>query len=206
MNKQPGPEDVEILERQTVYQGFFRIDAYKLRHTLFDGGWSRTLSREVFERGHAAGLLAYDPDRCEFVMCEQFRVGAYAADANAWQLEVVAGIIEDGEKPEDVARRETIEEIGQAVSDLWPIQRYLVSPGGASESIYLYMGRVSSAGADGIYGAEGEDEHIRVKVIGESELRSLMEHGALTNAMTLIAAQWFFLNREQIRRKWQSTP
>jgi ADP-ribose pyrophosphatase len=206
MNKQPGPGEVEILERKTVYQGYFRIDAYKLRHTLFEGGWSRTLSREVFERGHAAGLLAYDPDRREFVMCEQFRVGAYAADADAWQLEVVAGIIEDGEKPEDVARRETKEEIGQAISDLWPIQRYLVSPGGASESIYLYLGRVSSADAEGIFGAASEDEHIRVKIVKENELRSLMEHGALTNAMTLIAAQWFFLNHEQIRRRWQSTP
>lgn len=206
MIKQTEPGKVEVLSRRTVYQGHFRIDTYKLRHSLFGGGWSRTLSREVFERGHAAGVLAYDPDRREFVMCEQFRVGAYAAKADPWQLEVVAGIIEDGEQPEDVALRETKEEIGQAVSDLWPIQKYLVSPGGASESIYLYLGRVSSANADGIFGADDEDEDIRVKVIEEDELKSLMDRGALTNAMTLIAAQWFFLNRAHIRQKWQSTP
>ena len=204
MNKQPGRADVDVLERKTVFQGHFRIDAYKLRHARFDSGWTRTLTREVFERGHAAGLLAYDPVRNEFVMCEQFRVGAYAAGADPFQLEVVAGIIEDNEQPEGVARRETKEEIGQDVTDLWPIQRYLVSPGGASESIYLYLGRVSSAGAEGIFGAKGEDEHIRVKIVGEDELRTLMEQGALTNAMTLIAAQWFFLNREQIREKWHT--
>ena len=205
MRKQLKLEKVEILERKTAYQGYFRIDAYKLRHTLFGGGWSRILSREIFKRGHAAGLLAFDPDRDEFILCEQFRIGAYAAGAEPWQLEVVAGIIEDGEHPEQVARRESQEEIGQTVTDLWPIQKYLVSPGGASESIYLYLGRVSSIDAEGIFGAANEDEDIRVKVIGENELQSLMNSGALTNAMTLIAAQWFFLNREKIRQKWQST-
>lgn len=204
MHEQMGKDSVEILERQTVYQGYFRIDAYKLRHALFDGGWSRTLSREVFERGHAAGLLAYDPDRGEFVMCEQFRIGAHAAGTDPWQLEVVAGVIEDGEQPEEVARREAREEIGQAVTGLCPIQRYLVSPGGLSESVYLYLGRVSSAKAGGIFGAAGEDEHIRVKILTEDELESLMKRGALTNAMTVIAAQWFFLNRAEIRTKWKA--
>jgi ADP-ribose pyrophosphatase len=138
-------------------------------------------------------------------MCEQFRIGAHASGAEPWQLEVVAGIIDEGEHPAQVARREALEEIGQTVTDLWPIQKYLVSPGSVSESIYLYLGRVSSINAEGIFGAANEDEDIRVKVIGENELRSLMKSGALTNAMTLIAAQWFFLNREKIRQKWQST-
>lgn len=202
MHKHRSKDGVDILERRTVYQGYFRIDAYKLRHARFDGGWSRTLSREVFERGHAAGLLAYDPDRNQFVMCEQFRIGAHAAGTNPWQLEVVAGVIEDQEQPDEVALRETKEEIGLSVTDLWPIQRYLVSPGGLSESVYLYLGRVSSADAGGIFGAADEDEHIRVKVLTENELESLMKRGALTNAMTLIAAQWFFLNRAEIRAKW----
>ncbi len=204
MDRSQTKTGVNILDRKTVYQGFFRIDSYSLRHELFEGGWSRPLTREVFERGHAAGLMAYDPARREFVMCEQFRIGAHAAEVNPWQLEVVAGIIEDGEEPETVARRETKEEIGLTVSDLIPIQRYLVSPGGASESIYLYFGRVSSEGAGGIFGASEEDEHIRVKIIGENDLHELMKRGELTNAMTLIAAQWFFLNREIIRRKWDA--
>ncbi|MBL8499907.1 MAG: ADP-ribose diphosphatase, partial [Nitrosomonas sp.] len=34
------------------FEGFFRIEKYRLRHRLFNGGWSRPLSRELFERGH----------------------------------------------------------------------------------------------------------------------------------------------------------
>lgn len=197
------PAKIDIIEKRTVFQGYFRVDSYVLRHGLFNGDWSATMKREVFERGHAAALLPYDPVRQEFMMCEQFRVGAYAGGMNPWQLEIVAGIIEKGESPEAVVRRETEEEAGRTVLDLWPVQRYLASPGGTSESIYLYLGRISAEGAGGVFGVPGEDEHIRVQVLKEEELRRLMDEGELTNAATLIMAQWFFLNRERVRSAWK---
>ena len=55
-----------------------------MRHGRFDGGWSGEMRREVFERGHAAAVLLYDPTCGAFVMCEQFRVGAYAAGMAPW--------------------------------------------------------------------------------------------------------------------------
>ncbi len=205
MDHKPGPADIDIIEKTTVFQGYFRIDAYTLRHGRFDGGWTGAMQREVFERGHAAAVLLYDPDMAAFVMCEQFRVGAYAGGMDPWQLEIVAGIIEEDETPESVCRREAEEEAGRAITDLWPIQRYLASPGGTSESIYLYLGRVSAQGAGGIFGLPGEHEHIRVSVMDENRLRSLMENGKLANAATLLAAQWFFLNRERVLTQWRPT-
>jgi ADP-ribose pyrophosphatase len=160
------------------------------------------MRREVFERGHAAAALLYDPDARAFVMCEQFRVGAYAAGADPWQLEIVAEIIEEGETPDDVCRREAEEEAGRTITALWPIQRYLASPGATSESIYLYLARVSAKDAGGIFGVPGEDEHIRVRLMDEAELKSLLDASKLTNAATLIAAQWFFLNHAQVLAKW----
>jgi ADP-ribose pyrophosphatase len=198
------PTEIEILEKTTVFQGYFRVDAYELRHGRFDGGWTGVMRREVFERGHAAAVLPYDPDLGAFVMCQQFRVGAYAAGMEPWQLEIVAGIIEEGETPEEVSFREAEEEAGRTVTELWPIQRYLATPGGSSESIYLYLGRVSAEGAGGIYGLPGEHEHIRVSVMTEAELREAMDAGKLTNAATLLAAQWFFLNRDRVLAKWKT--
>ncbi|MBL8642449.1 MAG: NUDIX domain-containing protein [Rhodospirillaceae bacterium] len=196
-----GPDNIEVQEKRTAYQGYFRIDAYTLRHGRFEGGWHKPMSREVFERGHAAAVLLYEPERGVFLLCEQFRIGAYAGGMTPWQLELVAGIIEPGEKPEDVAKREALEEAGAEVLDLLPISHYLVSPGGATETIWLYLGRVRNA-KGGIFGLDSESEHIRVHVVTEPELQSLMESGKIENAQTIIAAQWFFLNRARIRAAW----
>jgi len=203
MNTPLGPDDIDIREKKTVFQGYFRIDQYTLRHRRFDGQWTGEMQREIFERGHAAAVLLYDPDLGQFVMCEQFRIGAYAGGMSCWQLENVAGIIEEGETPEDVCRRETEEEAGRKLLDLWPIQRYLASPGGTTESIYLYLGRVSAKGAGGVFGVPDENEHIRVSVMDEAEARTLMDAGKIENAATLIALQWFFLNRDKVLAKWR---
>ncbi|MBM3513134.1 MAG: NUDIX domain-containing protein [Alphaproteobacteria bacterium] len=198
----PPPTGIEIIEKTTPFKGYFRIDRYVLKHRTFAGGWTTPMSREVFERGHAAAVLLYDPTRCEFVMCEQFRVGAMAGGLDPWMLEMVAGIIDPGEKPDEVCRREAVEEAGREVTDLWPIAHYGVSPGGTSETVYLYLGRVSSVGAGGVHGLAAEHEDIRVHVLTEAALRAILDAGKIQNAATLIAAQWFFLNRDKVRAAW----
>src|ERR1700748_3636597 len=90
----------EILERKTVFQGYFRIDRYVFKHKKFDGSWTGPVTREIFERGHAAAVLLYDPVRDEVALIEQFRAGALAAGWNPWQIEIVAGIVDAGEAGE----------------------------------------------------------------------------------------------------------
>jgi ADP-ribose pyrophosphatase len=69
--------DVEIIARETLYSGFFSLTSYRFRHRLFKGGMSGEVKREVFERGHAAVLLPYDPVRDEVVLIEQIRIPAF---------------------------------------------------------------------------------------------------------------------------------
>lgn len=92
-----GKKRVEVLKKETPHRGYFRIDTYHLRHCKFDGGWTEPMSREVFERGHAAAVLPYDPDRDAVVLIEQFRIGGFAAGVEPWLVEVVAGIIDKEE-------------------------------------------------------------------------------------------------------------
>ena len=98
------------------------------------------ISREIFECGHAACCLLYDPDLDKLVLIEQFRTGAYAAlaspwfdadETSPWLIEIIAGIIEDGEDPEAVVRREALEEAGCEIGEIEPLFHFLVSPGGA---------------------------------------------------------------------------
>ncbi len=67
---------VEIKKRLAAFQGFFRLEKFRLRHSLFAGGMSEEMSRELFVRGHAVAMLPYDPDLDQVVLIEQFRIGA----------------------------------------------------------------------------------------------------------------------------------
>ena len=196
-------KDVEILEQTEAFKGYFRVDRYRLRHRLFSGGWSPEITREVFERGHAAAILPYDPVRDAVVLIEQFRIGAYAAGHKPWLLEIVAGIIEDGEPAEEVVRREAVEEAGCTVTDLVPISTYLVSPGGTSESISIFCGRVDSRRLGGIHGLAEEHEDIRVVVTPFAEAEDMLRAGQIDNATALISLQWLALNRARLREIWK---
>jgi ADP-ribose pyrophosphatase len=194
---------LEILDRETAYQGFFRIDRYRLRHRLYGGGWSETLSREVFERGRAVGLLLYDARRDAVVLIEQFRLPAHLAGFSAWQLEIVAGIVDRNEPEIEVARREAREEAGLAVAgELIPIHRFITSPGGSTETVALFCGSVDASRAGGIHGLADEHEDIKVVVKPYAEIRRLLRHGRIDNAFTLVALYWLAANRARLRRLW----
>ena len=65
--------DYEIVKRDSLYEGFFRMARYHLRFKLFNGGWSQTVTRELMERPSAVGILLYDPILDRVVLIEQFR-------------------------------------------------------------------------------------------------------------------------------------
>ena len=194
--------DVNVLKRETVFQGYYRVDRYHLKHRRHDGGWTDPMTREVFERGHAVAVLPYDPVRDEVVLIEQFRIGAYAAGVGPWLLEVVAGIIDAGETLEYVARREAREEAGIDVKDLTPIAAFLLSQGAVSETVQLFCGRVDATGAGGIHGLDHEHEDIKVSTVQFAEIREFLDQGRITNAVALIALQWLLLNRDSVRNLW----
>ena len=191
--------DFEIIEKTVAFQGYFRIDRYDLRFRLFDGGWSGTAKREIFERGHAVGLLLYDKAKDRVGLCEQFRPGAMAAGwDNPWLVEIPAGIIDKGQTPEAVAIREAKEETGIDISDPRPILKYLVTPGGSSESMQLYLAFIDSAQVHGVHGLPEEAEDIRVFSISTDEALAWIEQGRICNSMTIIALQWLALHRSRL--------
>ncbi|WP_198264018.1 NUDIX domain-containing protein [sulfur-oxidizing endosymbiont of Gigantopelta aegis] len=212
--KQPNDSDVNIITKKSAYQGFFKVNQYTLQHGLFAGGKTRILTRECFERGHAVGVLAYDPWLDNIVLLEQFRIGAYvygkelADDAvqsekhSAWLLEIIAGIVDPGEAQVEVAHREAQEEAGLELLALESIGDFYASPGGTSETTQLYCACVNSQGAGGIHGLEEEGEDIRVRVVTYEEAVQLLKDGRLNNASAMIAMQWLMLNRVAMRTKW----
>ena len=200
----PVNAEYEIIDKQACYKGFFSLNLYRVRHRLYGGGWSEIIEREVFERGHAAGVLLYDPLLDRVVLVEQFRVAAIGATGGAWVIEVAAGIIDAGETPEIVVRREAVDESGLTVTDMVPIGEFLMTPGGCTETFWLYCGRVDASQAGGVFGHTDEGEDIRVVVMDTADALEAVVDGRIRVANAVLALQWLGLNRVQLRRAWQS--
>lgn len=199
--------DVEVKEVKPLYHGFFKLDGYQLRHRLFEGGWSDWFNREVLDRGHAAAVLLYDPKRDEVVMVEQFRVGAYPTAQSPWQLELVAGMLDkEGEDPQDVARREAVEESGLLLGEVEKLYSYYPSAGGMTEQIHLYVAKVDASDAGGVHGLAKENEDIQVHTLTREHAFELTQTGRINNAAALIALQWLALNVDQLRQRWGYAP
>ncbi len=192
----------KILDKQIVYDGFFQMEKYRLQHTLFEGGMTEPLSRELFERGHAVAVLLYDPGMDAVVMVEQFRIGALNHPDHPWFTEIVAGMVEEGESDEAVARREAVEEAGCTIGRMEFIARYWVSPGGTTETVVLFCGEVDASQAGGVHGLEHEGEDILVHVIPFDELTGMWQRGEINSASPLLAVQWLVMNRERLQRAW----
>ena len=195
--------DVEIIARETLYSGFFSMELYRFRHRLFNGEMSGEIRREIFERGHAAVLLPFDPVRDEVVLVEQIRIAAYDVSESPWLLEMVAGMIEEGESVEDVARREALEEAGLVVGRTKPVLSYLASPGGTSERLSIMVGEVDATTAEGIHGLADENEDIRVHVVSREQAYQWVEEGKIDNAASVIALQWLQLHYLTLRNEWK---
>lgn len=191
-----------VLNKKILYHGFFKLVGYQLKHDLFDGGESMSLSRELVDRGQAAAVLPYDPVRDELVLIEQFRIGAGDDPSGPWVIEIIAGLLEPGESATELVHREAEEEAGCKVTDLIRIHRYYSSPGSSNELIETYFARTSTTSVGGIHGIDEEGEDIRVHVISSDTAFDWLDQGRIDSALPIIALQWFRLNRDRIRQLW----
>lgn len=195
--------EFEILSKETVYHGFFRLEKYRLKHELYGGGWSGEIVRELFRRGSCVAVLLYDPHADKVVLIEQFRTGAILKPDKAWLVEIVAGAIEDGESAKEVAYRESLEEAGCSIQQLMVIYEFYTTPGGSSEWITLFCGKVDSTQVGGIHGLDHEDEDILVRAVDFDDVYLMLEKGEIDSAIPIIAIQWLALNRQKLKQKWK---
>ncbi|TOM48621.1 ADP-ribose diphosphatase [Vibrio parahaemolyticus] len=195
--------DVEIISKESVFEGFFKMVKYRFKHKLFAGGWSDVVEREMFERGHAAAMLPYDPKTDQVVIIEQVRIGALEHE-HPWQLEIVAGMIDRDESAEEVIRREAEEEAGITVGRVASVTSYYPSSGGCSEKLDVFVGEVDASKAHGIHGLDYEDEDIRVHVLSREQAYQWVKDGIFENGASIIALQWLQLNHQELRSQWGS--
>lgn len=197
--------NVKLLQQKIVFEGYHRLEVCHFQPKSLHGEkWMNPMSREVFRTGPVASTLLYCPESDEVLMNEQFRAGAFMAGAeNPWLIECCAGGIDEGETPEDAARREALEETGTEVLEIEPIGTVYTSPGCFDEEFFLFCGRIANPKGGGIHGlVEEEGEEIKTHLMPAADVIALLDAGKITNVTTALCLHWFARNREKIRKKW----
>ena len=183
----------QIINIRDLYSGFFKLKKLEFIHQKHDGSWTSKVDREIFSGAHVSTLLPFDPIKKEILLIQQFRAGVISRFDDDYLHEIVAGIIDENESPEETAIRECAEETGCKINKIIPIQNYFPAPGSSESFYHLFLGEINSFEGERIMGLESENENILVKSYKVEQVRNMLRQKEIINGLTLIALQWFFL-------------
>lgn len=181
---------ITLLGRERAYDGFFKVDAYRLRQEA--EGRDFEFTRLNFERGHAAALLLYDPETDHVLCVEEFRIGMLAAGMEGeacFSLGPIAGMIDAGETPRAAAMREAREEAGVTIEEADILAEFttLPSPGGSSETVTMILARADLSGIeDAVFGEAGEAEQTWRKVLPRAEVMERIGREPMAGHLTVL--------------------
>jgi nudix-type nucleoside diphosphatase (YffH/AdpP family) len=203
---------VEIQKHTRVFDDFWKIDELIVSHQRSDGTMSPAERRLIFERGDCVAVMLYSLDTNAVVIVNQFTVPSLVgrrrddpATDDGWMTEVVSGMLDEGETPEQAAIRETLEETGYKIRDPVLISRFFPSPRGTSERVFLYFAEVREADRIGRGGGlEGED--IKVVHLSTNELFAMLNNRQIEDPKLAIAAYWLKDHLSEARKTPAAAP
>jgi len=167
----------KILSTKTLYEG--RIFDVLLDEVELPSG--RRTTREVVKHVGAVGLVPVLDDG-RIVLVEQYRY-----PAGEILIEVPAGRLEEGETPDQTARRELLEETGYMADEMKRVTVFYTTPGYTSEKLYLYLAR-------GLTKAETKpdfDENIRLREVSVEDALRLIGRGEIRDGKTIAGLLYY---------------
>ena len=185
-----------IVKVEPLYQGYSRLFQVTLRE---DDG--HEVSQQVEDHGRAVAVLAYDPERRVALVVEVARPAVRYAGHEGEFFEPVAGMIDDGETPEQAIRREAMEEAGLRLRELDRVRRVFSTPGVSTETLELYLAtyRPDDRLGDG-GGTAAENERLRASERSFAQLLAGVEARTTLDAKLLILLQALQLRRPELFR------
>lgn len=180
---------IHILNRETLSEKKYLLQTITFE-TADRSGKLQTQKREVYIRPQGTTLLLYNPVKKTLLLSRQFRLPAYLIDQSGDVIETCAGIIDEGETPEEAIIRETEEELGYKITFVIKVFEAYSSPGALSELIHFYIAEYSDdMKIDEGGGKKEEGEDIEVMEISYQEARDMLENRKFTDAKTIILIQ-----------------
>lgn len=189
---------INILERKTIAGAKYRLEQIKFQKPDREGQM-HDQTNEVYFRPDAVTVLLADPKAQTFLLTRQFRLPAFLNGSEAgYLLETCAGLIDEGETPEQAARREVEEETGYELNHLEKIGAVYTSAGGLTEYVHLFTASYDKNGSHESGGGKaGEGEDIELIHLSFTEGKEKVMSAAINDAKTLLLLQHFFLHYEK---------
>ncbi|SMC58544.1 NUDIX hydrolase [Sporomusa malonica] len=137
----------------------------------------KTGTREVVEHPGAVAIVPITNDG-RVILVRQFRHPVQQV-----MLEVPAGKLDPGERPEACALRELAEETGFVANNLRKLTAMYTTPGFSNEVIHVYL-------AEGLVESDkqpDEDEFINTETYTSEQIREMIISGEICDAKSLVA-------------------
>jgi ADP-ribose pyrophosphatase len=167
----PQRELPKILSSQKVFEGrVFNVTV----DTVSEG--ELTYQREVVHHNGSAVIVPIFDDGTVAL------VRQYRHPAVRYLLEVPAGTLAKGERPEIGAARELKEELGLVAARLEKLSEFFVSPGFCEEKMWVYLATELSEGEQALE----DDEIIDVVRLPIAEALEMITSGEIEDAKTII--------------------
>jgi ADP-ribose pyrophosphatase len=182
---------VEIIKEQRLLDGYIKVEEATLKHEKFDGTLSEELQRSAVIRVDAVVAVVYNPHRDRLIFVKQFRYPLFKRDQEPI-LELVAGVVDPGESPEQTLIRELKEEIGASGAKIQPFAQVFASPGYSTEMLNMFYVEVEgSEPPNPTGGLEAEGEDLQVVELTPTEATERIDQGTFQDAKTLLGVLWF---------------
>ncbi len=189
--------EYEIIKKDRLFSEFFKVDRVEVKHDNFKNEDQSLVRRYHLQRPEAAAIILENITTGDIVMVEQFRYSSLKkSSTNGWSLEIIAGLVDEGETALQCAIRETFEETGYQVKSLEFVFTYFASIGISDELVHLYYGQVESVDkiAEG-GGLAHENEDLAIREVSLEELIEGIRTGKINDGKSIIGIQWLLLKK-----------
>lgn len=182
---------IEEIKKEIIYKGFLTFERHFFRQQKNDGEWSEIFSRELLIRRNAVAVLLHDPVLDTFLFTRQFRPGGNYQN-EPFIYEIVAGLIDEKEKPIETVERETKEEsVVQDIRNIQLICEHYPSCGSCTEKVFLFYAQADLSNVDKVGGCKEEDEFIEVFTFKYDEMMEKFKNGDFKTSNSYISLFWF---------------
>ncbi|HEV7322534.1 MAG TPA: NUDIX domain-containing protein [Ensifer sp.] len=182
----------KILSSEVVAKAWGTLTEYTFQYSKLSGELTE-ITREVYDRGHAAAVLLHDPERDTVILVRQFRPPAMINGGDPFLLEVCAGVL-DGDDAATCARKEALEEAGVVVKDIRLITTAYGLPAAVTEVLSLFIGTYDSKTQQG-GGLPDEGEDIEVLELPFQVAFQMISSGEIVDMKSIVLLQHLMLER-----------